>query len=235
MSFGGNQPSGSGFAFKQFESAEEVAEKKKKRQEDWERVRKPDEPLECPEEDTRSLFEQLQDQKLAKEDEWNEQHKLKNSIKGLEDDEIGFLDEVSERQIQLEKAIRSEEKSVFEELKNASISKLTDDKKNDKPSASKSQPVASSSKRSQQSLLAGAVKRKSTDDHGDSKIAKLDKDSDVNSSPTQQQTAKVIGILPGIGFYDDHSSDSDSTSSDSSIEISQPIKIRKVIVQQADG
>ncbi|ESO98264.1 hypothetical protein LOTGIDRAFT_231362 [Lottia gigantea] len=244
MSFGGNKPSSSGFEFKKFESAEEVEEKKKKRQEEWEKVRRPDQPLECPEEDTRTLFEQLEEQKQAKEMEWEEAHKLKNSIKGLDEEEVDFLEEVSDRQIQLEKAIRSEEKTVLNELKISfkniylATSVLTEtdkEKRLDKPSSSKSQPIASS-KKSQQALLAGAVKRKSTDDHGDSKPAKVDSEADNNGTvQSTVQTAKVIGILPGIGFYDDHSSDSDSTSSDSSIELSRPIKIKKVVVQQADG
>ena len=46
MSFGGSSSTTvTGFALKKFESQDQVDEKKKKRQEEWEEVRKPDDPL----------------------------------------------------------------------------------------------------------------------------------------------------------------------------------------------
>ncbi|KAJ3638762.1 hypothetical protein MTP99_002096 [Tenebrio molitor] len=72
----------------------EAAEARQKRQEEWERVRKPEDPLVRPEEpyDHRSLYERLQEQKQKKDLEYEEAQKLKNMIKGLDDDEIEFLD-----------------------------------------------------------------------------------------------------------------------------------------------
>ncbi|XP_018322008.1 protein FAM192A isoform X2 [Agrilus planipennis] len=56
----------------------EIEAAKKKRQEDWERVRKADDPLEAPEPtyDSRSLYERLQEQKQKRDLEYEEAHKL---------------------------------------------------------------------------------------------------------------------------------------------------------------
>ena len=68
-----------------FVTEKELSEQKKARQEEWERVRKPDDPEEAPEVayDPRSLFEQLEEHRVKKQDEWDESHKLKNQIRGL--------------------------------------------------------------------------------------------------------------------------------------------------------
>jgi len=61
-----------------FVSETELAEQRKRRQEEWEKVRTADQPLEAPEEvyDPRSLFERLEEQRKKKDDEYEEAHKL---------------------------------------------------------------------------------------------------------------------------------------------------------------
>ena len=92
-----------------------MEEKKKQRQDEWERVRKPEDPvdvgfadlywniivrfnIQAPEApiDNRSLFEKLQEQKDLKEMQWQEEHAFKNNTfnKALEEDEAQFLDAV---------------------------------------------------------------------------------------------------------------------------------------------
>ena len=68
-----------------FVTEKEIDEQKKARQEEWERVRKPEDPEIAPEVpyDPRSLFEQLEEHRIKKQDEWDESHKLKNQIRGL--------------------------------------------------------------------------------------------------------------------------------------------------------
>ena len=68
-----------------FVTEQEINEKKKVRQEEWDRVRKAEDPEIAPEEpyDPRSLFEQLEEHKEKKQEEWDESHKLKNQIRGL--------------------------------------------------------------------------------------------------------------------------------------------------------
>ena len=68
-----------------FVTEKEIDERKKARQEEWEKVRKPDDPEVAPEEayDPRSLFEQLEEHRVKKQEDWDESHKLKNQIRGL--------------------------------------------------------------------------------------------------------------------------------------------------------
>eukprot|EP00064_Thunnus_orientalis_P002373 superscaffoldBa00000169_g2380 len=63
---------------RKFVSEAELDERRKKRQEEWEKVRKPDDPENAPEEeyDPRSLFERLQEQKDKKQEEFEEQFKF---------------------------------------------------------------------------------------------------------------------------------------------------------------
>lgn len=61
-----------------FISETEIANQRQKRQEEWEKVRTAEQPVEAPEEDydPRSLFDRLQEQKQKKEFEYEEAHKL---------------------------------------------------------------------------------------------------------------------------------------------------------------
>ncbi|KAK3548841.1 hypothetical protein QTP70_020721 [Hemibagrus guttatus] len=65
---------------RKFVTESELEEKRKRRQEEWEKVRKPDDPEEVPEEeyDPRSLFEKLQEQKDKKQEEYEEQFKFRD-------------------------------------------------------------------------------------------------------------------------------------------------------------
>ncbi|XP_071089541.1 PSME3-interacting protein-like [Haliotis cracherodii] len=249
MSFGG-QSTSSGFALKKFLTEDEVEEKKRIRQEHWDKVRKADDPLECPEEDARSLFEKLQEQKDKKQQDYEEQFKFSNAVKGLEDDEAEFLDEVSRRQMQIEKDRLTEETSIFREMRDANVAKLPekastkDGEKSTAAAAGKSAPTASSRK-SQQSLLLGAVKRKSAESLDESKKQRVDDaDSSTVDSSTEEQpqprrvngVARVIGILPGIGNYSDDSTDSNSSNSDSDLDefMIRP-KVKRIIIQTKEG
>lgn len=61
-----------------FVTESEAAETRQRRQEEWERVRQPEDPLERPEEpyDGRSLYDRLKEQKTKKDMEFEEAHKL---------------------------------------------------------------------------------------------------------------------------------------------------------------
>ncbi|XP_056015241.1 PSME3-interacting protein-like [Ostrea edulis] len=104
---------------RRFVSQDTLDEKRKKRQEEWEEKRGPEDPIECPEEvvDNRSLYERLQEQKNKKDQEYEDQFALKNSVKGLQEEEVAFLDQVSDQQIAIEKARSSEEAKIIRELK----------------------------------------------------------------------------------------------------------------------
>ncbi|KAK2894661.1 hypothetical protein Q8A67_011890 [Cirrhinus molitorella] len=222
---------------RKFVSESELDEKRKKRQEEWEKVRKPDDPEEAPEEeyDPRSLFERLQEQKDKKQEEYEEQFKFKNMVKGLDEDETSFLDEVSRKQCLIEKRRRDEEAQEIKEYRSA-LQKLANTESQKKETEKKAGPKPSehrTSHLSQAHLLAGAVKRRSSSQSSEgSKKQKAEESVAGNGSQTDQEAvepkspgagvkrsgvlhlpsaAVCVGILPGLGAYSG-SSDSESSS-----------------------
>ncbi|XP_064599363.1 PSME3-interacting protein-like [Liolophura sinensis] len=228
MSFSNQEAPGIGF--KKFVSEEELEEKRKKRQEEWDKVRQPDDPEECPEEkyDPRSLFEQLEDQKNKKQEEYEEQFKLRNQVKGLGEDEAEFLDYVSNRQIEINRQRAVETDSILQEMRESKVEIIAaKDNKQEEKKVLKPQVGASQGK-SQMALLAGAIKRKSSDAKDDEKKRKLSggdspsketKDNDKPGSSSANSVAKIIGVLPGLGEYTNDTSDSETSSSDSEVEV----------------
>lgn len=227
---------------KRFVSEAEVEERKKKRQEEWEKVRKPEDPEECPEEvyDPRSLYEKLQEQKDKKQQEYEEQFKFKNMVRGLDDDETNFLDEVSRKQELVERQRHEEEMKEINEFRNARTmaASSTDNKKRDTDKKPPAKSLDGKSKFSQSKLLAGAVRHRSNSEGTSAKKLKLEQDHDklkeTHSGALGSGTSSgshlhcppasvCIGILPGLGEYSG-SSDSES-SSDSEATINSMGKI----------
>ncbi|XP_060066542.1 PSME3-interacting protein-like [Ylistrum balloti] len=239
MSGGGGSKDVPGMSMMSFVSQDEIDSVRKKRQEEWEKTRTEDQPLECPEEivDNRSLFEKLQEQKMRQQEEYEETHKLRNSVKGLDEDEAGFLEYVSKNEMDRLKARHQEEKEILKEIEEASVSKVTETKISDERKLpSKPQIGAAQNKKSQMSLLAGAVKRKGSDAVEDGKKRKLSPDNDpATDSPSPAlnggcDRARIIGILPGLGAYNNDSSDSYSSSDDSDIDLRLTAQKKYVVV-----
>lgn len=250
MSFSNFQSANvSGLNLKKFESQNEIDEKKRVRQEEWEKVRKPDEPEECPEVpvDNRCLYDKLEEQRLKKQEEFDEKVAFKNQVKRLDADETDFLDFCVERQQEINNERQQEAETIISEMKDVVAVKPLPTKPQDK----KRVATVQSGKRSQMALLAGAVKRKGSEDaavptkksksehickpnatsshrsddeplteiaENIDKLTESKKTVHARSSP---QVARVIGILPAATqtAYED-SSDSISTSSDSETEFS---------------
>ncbi|XP_056668324.1 PSME3-interacting protein isoform X2 [Monodelphis domestica] len=172
---------------KRFVSETELDERRKKRQEEWEKVRKPEDPEECPEEvyDPRSLFERLQEQKDKKQQEYEEQFKFKNMVRGLNEDETNFLDEVSRQQELIEKQRREEELKELKEYRStlAKVGVSSDTKKEGEKKLSV-KPLETKNKFSQAKLLAGAVKHKSSEGSNNVKRLKLDSEQDDQNQAT---------------------------------------------------
>ncbi|KAM5138737.1 PSME3-interacting protein [Mantella aurantiaca] len=223
---------------KRFVTESEIEEKRKKRQEEWEKVRKPEDPEECPEEvyDPRSLYEKLQEQKDKKQQEYEEQFKFKNMVRGLDEDETNFLDEVSRKQELLEKERREEERKELNEFRNArTIATSSTEPKKKEPEKKTAAKPPDNKKFSQSKLLAGAVRHRSSSETSGAKKLKLDEEHDESHSDSIGSSTTVgsrlhippasvcIGILPGLGAYSG-SSDSES-SSDSEAMINNMGKI----------
>eukprot|EP00118_Oscarella_pearsei_P003975 m.16511 g.16511 ORF g.16511 m.16511 type:complete len:210 (+) comp26975_c0_seq2:130-759(+) len=161
---------------KTFESQNEAEERRKQRQEEWEKVRGDDQPEKCPDEevvwDGKTLYQRLREQKEEKQLEWEEQFKFKNMVyKGLDEDEATFLNRLSEKQALKEMEKRKEEKQYLEAFREAlekekaeevsGLLKLPSESKITAPSTESEQLK----KKSQQALLTGIIvrKRKSTE------------------------------------------------------------------------
>jgi len=241
-----------------FISEAEIAEQRRMRQEEWDRVRTADQPLEAPEEsyDHRSLYERLKDQKNKRDIEYEEAHKLKNMIKGLDDDEVEFLDLVDRTKMEEERKKNLEEEKEMRDFK-AAVASLQEQKLNEKlkqelknPPVSSKNAACGSSRTSQLKLPAGVVlKRSDKQKQGEAlkgikrKLPPSENDADTSKKKEQhascEPTADIsslksdkqndntipnqvnrnneynglqcIGILPGLGTYD-NSSDSDCSS-----------------------
>uniref|UniRef100_A0A3P9L7B1 Proteasome activator subunit 3 interacting protein 1 n=1 Tax=Oryzias latipes TaxID=8090 RepID=A0A3P9L7B1_ORYLA len=218
---------------RKFVSETELDERRKKRQEEWEKVRNPEDPEEAPEEeyDSRSLFERLQEQKDKKQQEFEEQFKFRNMVRGLDEDESSFLDEVSRQQSLVEKQRRDEEKQELLDFHSALVKQPASEsrrepEKKSTPKASATEPKTSHL--SQAHLLVGAVKRRNSSQSSEnSKKQKVDGTTEASATgnadrltgeqkPNQgilhlPSATMCVGVLPGLCAYSG-SSDSDSSS-----------------------
>ncbi|XP_058848819.1 PSME3-interacting protein-like isoform X2 [Acipenser ruthenus] len=185
------------FVNRKFESETEIEEKRQKRQEEWEKVRKPEDPEECPEEvyDPRSLFDRLQEQKDKKQQEYEEQFKFKNMVKCLDEDESNFLDEVSRQQMLVEKQRRDEDLKELNEYR-STLSKLTANTETRKEPEKKAATKSAENKNtfSQAKLLAGAVKRRSSDTSDSVKKQKLE-----TNKGSSHRGSEAVGRGSGAG------------------------------------
>lgn len=186
---------------------------------------------EAPDEeyDPRTLFERLQEQKMKKEAEFEEQHQLKNMIRGLDNDEVAFLEYIDRNRIQEENQKNAEEKKAIEEFQQAMSGLSQEDQQNRIEQFKKSlwspetkvtkDPSGSTgvTKKSQAALLSKVVKRKSENAASTSSETSSKKVHIDTPDKSSQQTARIIGVLPGIGAYGSDSSDSEnSTDTDGS-------------------
>lgn len=160
-----------------FVSESDIEEKKKKRQEEWEKTRKPDDPLEAPEEvyDPRTLYERLQEQKAKKDAELEEKNKLQNFIPRLDSDEAEYLQAVEKMKEEEELNKLNEERRAIEEYKEAMVNLTADEqekklsefksllhnnnKKKSESDSNRSNASGFNKKGSQAALLSGVVKR----------------------------------------------------------------------------
>lgn len=197
-----------------FVDESEIEEAKRKRQEEWDRVRKPDDPEKAPEpemKDLRPLYDRLEEQRLRKEAEKEESKKLKNLVRGLDSEEVEFLEQVDQIRMKNELREREEERKEMEAFKLRSQFVHSAVEREIKIDPTKKPSQSQSNARSQASLLAGAIKRKS-EPSGETQSKKPKQES-------SEAAPKIIGVLPGLGHYDTDSSevDSDGSSADEAV------------------
>lgn len=178
---------------------------------------------------------------MKKDEEYEESHKLKNMIRGLDDEEAGFLENIDKARNEIEERKRREEADAIAEFKKTILELSSEEKEkkiqefkrslwssssrneNSRKMSESESSSNSSSKKSSQALLAGAVKRKinvlesscEKDEEEDSSSKRPLKCGDPKTGGGDVdavETIKCIGILPGIGVYGSDSSDSENSS-----------------------
>ncbi|XP_038113031.1 PSME3-interacting protein isoform X3 [Culex quinquefasciatus] len=180
-----------------FVTEAELADARRKRQEEWEKVRTEDQPEEAPEEeyDSRSLYDRLQEQKNKKDMEYEEAHKLKNMIKTLDDDEVEFLDLVDKNKINAERQAHIEEQKEMNEFRQK-VATLQEKRLEEqiqqqisKPKPTKT-PIASS-RMSQKKILAGVVVKKRKHEEEPSSTSVEEKKPENVTEPAKPEASKA--------------------------------------------
>lgn len=189
-----------------FVSENSLEEARQKRQEEWEKVRKAEDPKDAPEEpyDHRSLFERLEENKRAKDAEYAQQHDIKNVVRGIDDDEAAFLDKVDEIKSVAELERIREERKELEEYKKMQEKLMEENEqkrlKDDVVTAKSNQAKLEQPKKTQSKLLSGVLVRKRSASNNTTMEAK--------SSPLEP-VPKKPSALAGLGDYGSSSDDSD--------------------------
>ncbi|TKR93841.1 hypothetical protein L596_008221 [Steinernema carpocapsae] len=145
-----------------FVSSEQLEEDRRKRQEEWELVRKPNDPEQAPEEeyDNRSLFDRLQEVRNKKQAEFDEEHKMKNMIRGLDSDETDFLAQIDDIRSKQENLRKQEERELIKKCRESASSSNAEE-----PSLAKLRPTSSGTVKKtvskQAQLLGSAIRKRS--------------------------------------------------------------------------
>lgn len=160
-------------------------------------------------------------------------------IKGLDDDEIQFLDLVDRTRIEADRKKEIEEEQELNDYRNRVAilqEKSVEDRLQAEISVNKPKPAVRNHT-SQQKLLKGVVvkKRKISEPDSTSEAKQVKTENGNGTAPESTQgeevlnvtsdssevpqpsALKTVAILPGLGNYDDSTSD-EETSSDSSID-----------------
>eukprot|EP00039_Didymoeca_costata_P029482 m.24824 g.24824 ORF g.24824 m.24824 type:complete len:197 (+) comp7649_c0_seq4:380-970(+) len=153
---------------KSFVSEKEIETVRQKKQEEWEKTRTADQPLERPEEvhDPRTLYERLQANKIKKDEEFEEALKFKNQIyKGLDADEFEHIEKIKKREyeetVQRYREEGKQLKKFREEVAKQQADQFESNTRNAVLGTSKRKRLLPP-KKTQQELLAGLIRPKKT-------------------------------------------------------------------------
>merc|ERR1711892_70125 len=203
-----------------FISAKDAESRRKERQEEWDRVRGPDDPTEPPEKkaaeaaaDARPLHEKLNSNKMAEQEALINQRAFKNQIEGLNEDEAAYLGVLRQAKYNERRTNETEEKRLFNELRR-NQTKLKPELEIKKGKSL----IEPARVKKQTSLLKNAIKRKSDTTHQTGHQPTQPKQMALPPSPAQVEKAKRIadGLLgkpkesmSGLGLLVGQYSDSD--------------------------
>ncbi|CAE6397370.1 unnamed protein product [Rhizoctonia solani] len=172
-----------------FVTQTEIDSAKERREEQWKAAyarlgqEPPPRPTEDPEYDGKSLYERLQANKIAKQEQWEEKNKLSNQFRALEEDEIHFLDGLYDEKVTKERKRKEEENEELKGFREAVSQREAQQAATSGPAPPTSAPKPSpktpapaptkpQTKKNQKALLKGAIVRKpSTPASGSAKSA----------------------------------------------------------------
>lgn len=192
--------------FKSFVSETELEESRLVRQQ--ERSETGQETDDQPEEnDFRPLYERLKEQRMKKQEEFEESRKFKNQIRGLDDDEADFLKVCDDVKLRQERERLLEEMKELEEFERKAAELQAQQKEQEleelkkrvvgflKPKSTNPSP-STSSKKGQAALLASMIKRKTPEssNSGESQSAKKVKSEESShlSQVSQEKTDDAV-------------------------------------------
>lgn len=145
-------------------------------------------------------------------------------VRGLDDDEVEFLETVDRNRMELEKKQRLEEFKELEEFRQRSAAPAVDLKEKlsaDLNGGIKPKQQISSNRPSQKSILSGVIKKRPSEvgsNESTSKKPKITAAVPIAILPQATEATKnslnCVGILPGIGCYRDTSDSDDSSDPD---------------------
>ncbi|CAP31198.1 Protein CBG12233 [Caenorhabditis briggsae] len=217
-----------------FVSTTELDEEKKARQEAWEKARKPTDTILAPEPEycNKTLFEQLKDNKDAKQLEIDEAKKLKNMVRGIDEDESTFLSDLDTTKRVVKMQMKREEQEVIKEMtvtQHLAANQPAAPRFILKPSTSSAGAVQPKSK--QAAFLSTAIKRKSTSAGPEEKKEEVVPPTKL---PKQEPVIKKIGALQALCDYAP-SSDSDSDASSDNEPDTIPILVTSQPQKKKEG
>jgi hypothetical protein len=191
--------------------------------------------VEAPEEpyDGRSLYDRLKEQKDKKDADFEEAKKFKNQIRGLNDDEVDFMDEIDNQRIEKEKQQKLEEMKELREYREklAEIQEENEEKRLQNLAAKPQTKTAITSSKavlSQKSILNQAIKRKSSQT---TENAQPDAKKVIVERPPAFQ---CVAVLPGIGNYNSSDDDSDSSDFTEEFQTNKDLTGRKIKKKKDD-
>lgn len=159
-------------------------------------------------------------------------------IKGLDDDEVDFLDLVDRTKMQVERQQNLEEARELQEYRRqvANLQEKNLDKRLHAEILSKKPKVTPpSNKNSQKKIMSGIVVRKrklSEDDLSNNKEIPTKKNAESNEETCKVQGLQCIGILPGLGVYPDTSDSEESTDGEMGNKVEYDLLGRKIESQK---
>lgn len=175
-----------------FFSEKEAEQNRISKQQEWERVRKPNDSKEAPLDQLRNarpLHQQLEENRVAEQEALNDSLALKNQIRGINEDESAYLNSISKAEVKIERERQREADLLIGALKR-NQSKYTIRNENKPALVENVKPSDDSGikkKKKQSSLLAGAIKRKSSADGNEPKS----KESKVQANQNGSEEAKL--------------------------------------------